>query len=147
MEAPDGLAERGPTSGVCEWQGWLPGLEGATPPAGPSLEVSLHEDPSLSPRNPANGTSSTEVVASVGGSEEAMRALLDPNSAWKVEAGLAVGDMAYEACELVRQMMDESRPLDSNVEVLVESRILVAPSFEEVAEYLRLQHGIEDFEQ
>lgn len=96
-------------------------------------------------RNFGRGTPSTEVVASVGGSEEAMRALLDPNSAWKVEAGLAVGDMAYEGCELVRQMMDKSRPLTSNVEVLVESQILVAPSFEEVAGYLRRQHGIEDF--
>jgi len=97
-------------------------------------------------RSQGRGTPETEVVASVGGSPEAMRALLDPNNAWKVQAGLAVGDMAREGYELLRQMMTGSRPIDSDVEILVGPEMLVVPSFEEVTEYLATQHGIEDFE-
>ena len=91
------------------------------------------------------GRPDRELVASVGGSEEAMRALLDANSPWKVQAGLAVGDMVREGYELLRQMITGSRPIDSSVEILVTSQVLVAPTFEEVADYLRIQHGIEEF--
>ncbi|MBN1837147.1 MAG: sugar ABC transporter substrate-binding protein, partial [Spirochaetales bacterium] len=84
-------------------------------------------------RSRGRGTPETEVVASIGGSEEAMRALLDPNSAWKVQAGLAVGDMAREGYNLLREMMRGSRPGESDIEMLVKAEILVVPSFEEVA--------------
>jgi len=96
-------------------------------------------------RNNGRGTPKTEVVASVGGSADAMRSLLDPTSSWKVQAAVAVGDMARESYDLLRQMMTGARPIDSGVEILVPSQVMVVPTLDEVTRYLETEHGITDF--
>jgi ABC-type sugar transport system substrate-binding protein len=96
-------------------------------------------------RNDGRGTPRTDLVASVGGSEEAMTELLRSDSSWKVEAAVAVGDMARESYDLLRQVMTGGRPQDSRVEILVESQIMVQPTLEEVRQYLQSQRGITEF--
>lgn len=96
-------------------------------------------------RSQGRGTPETELVAGAGGSQQAMLALLDPQNAWKVQAGLAVGDIARQGSEILEQMIAGERPIRRSEQIRVASRIFVSPSAEEVEAYLADQLGIEDF--
>lgn len=85
------------------------------------------------------------LVASVGGSEFAMKELLKPESAWKAEVGLSVNDSAEKSYEILVKMIQGEIPVDSNEEFLIGSKVFVDPQLEEVQDYLRENLGIEDF--
>jgi ABC-type sugar transport system substrate-binding protein len=93
----------------------------------------------------ARGTIETELVASAGGTEEAMNRLLEPESAWKVEAGYSIAGQVEKAYEVLVQMIRGEIPIDSQREYLVDSVILSEPDLEEVRAYLRDHQAVRSF--
>jgi ABC-type sugar transport system substrate-binding protein len=91
------------------------------------------------------GSLKTEILASTGGTIEAMNRLLEPEGPWKVEAGYSVTGQAEAALRLLSDLIEGAWSLDSQKQVLVESVILCEPTLEEVEAYLREHQSIEDF--
>ncbi len=85
------------------------------------------------------------VLAGVGGSEEAMRQILDPDSPWKAEVGLAIKAAAEKSYEVLNQMIGKEVPLRTRQEFLVRSPVFLQPSLEQVRRYLEENHGIREF--
>jgi ABC-type sugar transport system substrate-binding protein len=84
------------------------------------------------------------LVASVGGSAFAMNEILDPESAWKSEVGLLVRKSAEKSYEVLVKMMEGEIPLKTDEEFLIQSKVFVNPQLEEVQEYLRENHKVEE---
>jgi len=91
------------------------------------------------------GTLDTEIVASAGGTEDAMQRLLEPEGPWKVEAGYSITGQAEAALRILSGMVQGDIAIDTREEVLVESVILSEPTLTEVETYLREHQSVEDF--
>jgi ABC-type sugar transport system substrate-binding protein len=85
------------------------------------------------------------IVAGVGGSKEALGELLDVDSPWKTEIGLAVRESAEKSYEVLMNIVYGDMPLRTDEEFLIKSRVFLSPSLQEAQEYLLVNHGIEDF--
>ena len=75
----------------------------------------------------------------------AMKAVLDPESAWKTEVGLSIRDSAEKSYEILLKMIQGEIPIKSDKEFLITSKVFVNPQLEEGKEYLKENFGVEDF--
>lgn len=89
------------------------------------------------------GSLKTEILAGTGGTVEAMKRLLEPGGAWKVEAGYSVSGQAKAALGILSDLIEGK--LHPEDQVLVGSVILREPTLEEVRAYLREHQSYEDF--
>lgn len=80
------------------------------------------------------------ILAAVGGSPQAMQELLRPESAWKAEVGLAIRAVAEESYRVMIGMIKGEIPSNSDKEYLVNSRVFVQPTQQEVEQYLAENH-------
>jgi ABC-type sugar transport system substrate-binding protein len=80
------------------------------------------------------------ILASVGGSREAMLELLQPNSPWKAEVGLAIRDFADQSYKVMMGMIKGELPKLQDKVYLVKSPVFVQPTREQVQQYLLQNH-------
>jgi ABC-type sugar transport system substrate-binding protein len=80
------------------------------------------------------------ILASVGGSREAMLQLLQPNSPWKAEVGLAIRDFADQSYKVMTGMIKGEIPMRQDKAYLVKSPVFVQPTREQVQQYLQQNH-------
>ena len=81
------------------------------------------------------------ILAGVGGSLEAMRELLQPNSPWKAEVGLGIRDMAQQSYTVMMGMIKGELPKNQDKEYLIKSPVFVDPTRDQVQQYLMQNHG------
>jgi pentatricopeptide repeat protein len=74
-----------------------------------------------------------------------MSRLLDPESAWKVEAGYSVTGQVEKAYEVLVEMMNGGIPMNSQQEFLVDSVILSEPTLDQVRMYLKFHQNVDSF--
>ena len=80
------------------------------------------------------------ILAGVGGSREAMLELLQPNSPWKAEVGLAIRDFADESYKVMMGMIKGDLAKRQDKVYLVKSPVFVQPTREQVQQYLLQNH-------
>jgi len=83
---------------------------------------------------------SNVILSGVGGSREAMYDLLQPNSPWKGEVGLAIKDFADESYKIMMGMISGEFPKHQDKVYLVKSPVFVQPTREQVQQYLLQNH-------
>jgi len=80
------------------------------------------------------------ILASVGGSREAMFDLLQPNSPWKAEVGLAIRDFADQSYKVMMGMIKGEIAKNQDKAYLVKSPVFIQPTRDQVQQYLQQNH-------
>jgi len=80
------------------------------------------------------------ILASVGGSREAMVDILQPNSPWKAEVGLAIKDFADQSYKVMMGMIKGEIAKNQDKVYLVKSPVFVQPTRDQVQQYLQQNH-------
>ncbi len=91
---------------------------------------------------PAEQTESI-ILAGVGGSGFAMRAILDSENPWKAEVGLNIREVAEKSYDVLVKMVNIKGSMKNGEEFLVPSYIFVNPSLDQVKKYIEENHGYE----
>lgn len=82
------------------------------------------------------------IVASIGGERRAFEYMADPQSPWRVEAGYLLRDFIEQSWNVLNEMIEGKRPVDSNVEYRIPAEIFVDPTISTAEEYLQTHHNI-----
>jgi ABC-type sugar transport system substrate-binding protein len=85
------------------------------------------------------------VLAGVGGGELAMREIINPSSPWKAEVGLSIEETARKSFNLLMDTIKGNVSMDEKKEILVQSKVFVDPSREQIQRYLRNNFRLVDF--
>lgn len=86
------------------------------------------------------------ILASIGGSKRAFAEMTDPNSPWRAEAAYLLKDFVDKTWKVLNEMIQGDRPINSDEEYLIPSKIFTDPSLSEIEKYLRVHHRVKEFE-
>jgi ABC-type sugar transport system substrate-binding protein len=83
------------------------------------------------------------LVAGLGGSEVAMKEMLDPKDPWKITAAIAIKDSAELSYQVLMQMIKGELPLKTKKDFLTGDPVILSqPTLEECQKYLEVHVGL-----
>jgi ribose transport system substrate-binding protein len=93
------------------------------------------------------GKTDDVLVAGLGGSEVAMKEMLDPDSPWKITACIAIKDSAEQSYEILMKMINGEIPMKTKKDYLTGDPVILSqPTLEECQEYLEVHVGLKDWQ-
>lgn len=95
-------------------------------------------------RRLTDAASARVILASAGGSPQAMQELIDPHAPWKAEEALSVSNAARETFRVMMALVHRNISPYSDRHFLVQGPIFVDPTKVDVERYLREDFGIHD---
>jgi ABC-type sugar transport system substrate-binding protein len=83
------------------------------------------------------------LLAGVGGSQDALRELMNPDSPWIAEIALPLEKAAIRSHRVLRDMIEGDMEITNDSEHLVMPRVFIDSDAAEIREYLNTQRGVE----
>lgn len=92
------------------------------------------------------GSVKSVLVAGLGGSEVAMKEMLDPDDPWKITAAIAIKDSAELSYQVLMKMINGEIPMKTKKDFLTGDPIILSqPTLEEVQKYLEVNVGLKNW--
>lgn len=93
------------------------------------------------------GSTNTELVAGLGGSEVAMKEMLDPEDPWKITACIAIKDSAELSYQILMKMINGEIPMKTKKDFLTGDPVILSrPTLKDCQDYLRIHVGLENWQ-
>jgi ABC-type sugar transport system substrate-binding protein len=92
------------------------------------------------------GSPKSVLVAGLGGSEVAMKEMLDPEDPWKITAAIAIKDSAELSYQVLMKMINGELPMKTKKDFLTGDPVILSqPTLQECQKYLEVHVGLKDW--
>jgi ABC-type sugar transport system substrate-binding protein len=93
------------------------------------------------------GSIKNVLVAGLGGSEVAMKEMLDPDDPWKITACIAIKDSAELSYQILMKMINGEIPTKTKKDYLTGDPVILSrPTLKDCQDYLRIHVGLENWQ-
>jgi ABC-type sugar transport system substrate-binding protein len=92
------------------------------------------------------GTPKDVLVAGLGGSEVAMKEMLDPQDPWKITAAIAIKDSAELSYQILMKMINGEIPMKTKKDFLTGDPVILSrPTLRQCQQYLEVHVGLKNW--